>query len=152
MNARHVGTIVRYVVAIVGGAILQPTIVIAEVSSGVAAAAQSFAAADQGSMTGSFVRMLGALFFCLGLFAAGVQLYRKYVTKQGGSVRRRMVILERVALTQKASLMVVSLDGKEFLVASGSEKVTMLPTQTLSTPVFTDSLNEACEEVGAYDV
>lgn len=152
MNARRVVKVVRCLVAIVAAAILQPGLVMAEVPAGVAAAAESFAAADQGSMTGSFIRMFGALFFCLGLFAAGVQLYRKYVIKQGGSMRRRLMVIERVALTQKASLMVVSLDGKEFLVASGSEKVTMLPSQALSTPVFTDSLNEACEEVETYDV
>jgi len=152
VNARGVMVVGKYLVAVVAASVLQPAVVMAEISPGVAAAAQSFATAEQGGMTGSFVRMFGALFFCLGLFAAGIQVYRKYIAKQGGSIRRRLIILERVALTQKASLMVVSLDGKEFLVASGSEKVTMLPAQALSTPVFTESLHEACEEVGAYDV
>jgi hypothetical protein len=91
------------------------------------------------------------VFFCLGAFAAGIHVYRRYIGKHGVAGRPRLIIRERVALTPKATLMVVSLDGKEFLVASGSEKVTLLPSHALSTAHFGDSLNDVCDEVEAFN-
>jgi flagellar biogenesis protein FliO len=104
-----------------------PRIVAAEMPAVMGA---SFAATDSGSVTASCLRMVGALFFCLGVFAGGVHLYRKFGTKSGASSKRRMMVRERLSLSSKSALILVSLDGKEFIVASGSEHVTLVPTNT----------------------
>lgn len=136
---------------VLGMALAFPTLAMAELPSDVSSVAQGFAAADQSSVASSCFRMVGALFFCLGAFAAGIHLYRRYMGKHGVAGRRRLIIRERVALTPKATLMVVSLDGKEFLVASGTEKVTLLPSHALSAAHFGDSLSEVCDEVEAFN-
>jgi len=122
-----------------GVLIVSPSAAVAEVTS---VGVTSFGAADSGSVTASCLRMVGALFFCLGVFAGGVHLYRRCATKAGGLSKRRMVVRERLALSSKSSLVLVSLDGKEFVVASGSENVTLVPTNTITAASFSESLDE----------
>jgi flagellar biogenesis protein FliO len=116
-----------------------PRVVSAEIPSVIGA---NFAAADSGSVTASCLRMIGALFFCLGVFAGGVHLYRKFGNKVGSSSKRRMVVRERLALSSKSALVLVSLDGKEFVVASGSEHVTLVPTNAITAVSFSESLDD----------
>lgn len=105
----------------------------------------NFAATDSSSVTASCLRMVGALFFCLGVFAGGIHLYRRFAAKGVGSSKRRLVVRERLALSSKSSLALVSLDGKEFVVASGSEHVTLVPTNAITANSFSEALTEETE-------
>jgi hypothetical protein len=60
-----------------------------------------------------------------------------------------MMVRERLSLSSKSALILVSLDGKEFIVASGSEHVTLVPTNTIMAASFSESLDveTAREEV-----
>jgi flagellar biogenesis protein FliO len=116
-----------------------PRIVSAEIP---AVGVVNFGANDSGSATASCLRMVGALFFCLGVFAGGVHLYRKFVHKVGTASKRRMIVRERLSLSSKSALILVSLDGKEFVVASGSEHVTLVPTNTIMAASFSESLED----------
>jgi flagellar biogenesis protein FliO len=95
--------------------------------------------------------MVGALFFCLGVFAGGVHLYRRFAVKGGVSSKRRLVVRERLTLSSKSSLTLVSLDGKEFVVASGSEHVTLIPTNTITANSFSEALSEETELEGVFN-
>jgi hypothetical protein len=53
-----------------------------------------------------------------------------------------MVVRERLALSSKSALVLVSLDGKEFVVASGSEHVTLVPTNAITAVSFSESLDD----------
>jgi hypothetical protein len=53
-----------------------------------------------------------------------------------------MVVRERLSLSSKSALVLVSLDGKEFVVASGSEQVTIVPTNTIMATSFSESLDQ----------
>jgi flagellar biogenesis protein FliO len=99
------------------------------------------------STAGAFVKMLGAFLFCLGLFAAGIHLYRKYggVTARPGA--RRMAVLERLAVTHKSAVYLVSLDGKEFLLTSGPDNLRIVSAPTSSSATFDESLAAACQDV-----
>lgn len=102
-------------------------------------------------VAGSCVRMVGGLFLCLGLFALGVHVFRRYAAKHGTGTKRRLVIRERLPISPKASLLVVALDGKEFLVSTGSDRVTFASTHNLATNDFSVSLSEACAESEAFN-
>lgn len=129
-------------------ATLSPSLVAAEMTSN---GAMNFAASDSGSVTASCLRMVGALFFCLGVFAGGIHLYRKFALKAVGTSKRRMVVRERLALSSKSSLVLVSLDGKEFVVASGSENVTLVPTNAITASAFSESLDEESEREEVFN-
>jgi flagellar biogenesis protein FliO len=119
--------------------VLIPRIVSAELP---VVGSANFAASDSSSVTASCLRMVGALFFCLGVFAGGVHLYRKFGSRVGTSSKRRMIVRERLSLSSKSALVLVSLDGKEFVVASGSEHVTIVPTNTIMATSFSESLEQ----------
>jgi hypothetical protein len=106
---------------------------------------------DGYSFLGSFIKMVGACFFCLGVFAGGMYLYKRFggVAVRAGS--RRMVILERIAITAKSSITLVSLDGREMLVTSGPDHIRVVPTPHSSKDSFDDSLAMACDEAEVCD-
>ena len=149
MNQRFVTRVMRSGMSwtcVLAVLVVIPRILVAETPAvGIA----NFAASDSGSVTASCLRMVGALFFCLGVFAGGVHLYRKFGSRGGTSSKRRMVVRERLSLSSKSALVLVSLDGKEFVVASGSEQVTIVPTNSIMATSFTESLDQetAPEEV-----
>ena len=74
-----------------------------------------------------FVRMAKGLGFCLGLLFIGTALVKRYHpgAAMQGRDERRMVILEKLALSPKATLYLVEVDGKQMLVGSGSEALSI---------------------------
>jgi flagellar biogenesis protein FliO len=90
--------------------------------------------------------MLGGLLLCLALLAAGLKVYQRFNPTATVGRARRLEVKERVAISSKASLTLVSLDGREFLVASGSEAVSVIPTRTKADDVFDQSLAEIYKE------
>lgn len=103
------------------------------------------------SVTGSLIRMLGGLFLCVGLFGGAIHAYKRYVLKSSVGTRRRLMVLERVAVSQKGSILLVSLDGKEFVVATGADKPRIVAPQSSEQPCFGDSLDEACSEQETFN-
>jgi len=95
-------------------------------------------------MSGSFLRMIGGLLLCLGAFAGGVRAYRKYLGQSPAGMRRRLAVLERVSVSQKGSVALITLDGKEFLVTCGTDSPRIHPTSATRGSYFDESLDEAC--------
>jgi hypothetical protein len=91
-------------------------------------------------MTGSALRMVGGLLLCLGLLAAGVRLQRRYGLGVAGSAKRRLQVLERVAISSKGALLLVALDGREFVLATGTEAAKLVLSQPRSNSTFDDEL------------
>lgn len=98
----------------------------------------------------SSVRMIGGLFLCLGVFALGVRLFKRHSSRTSTG-RRRIEVRERVALSPKASLTLVAIDNKEFLVASGSDSVSILPTRAIPPGLFDESLDRVADEIEAFN-
>ena len=96
----------------------------------------------------SALRMIGGLFLCFGLLGAGVHLYRRYVIPRAMSDKRRLQIVERLPLSAKSSLLLVKLDGKEFMLSTGPEAARLISPPRHSEDLFDETLNNACEEVG----
>lgn len=114
-------------------------------------AVSTFTPAEPVNMTRSCLTMIGGLFLCLGVFAAGVHVYRRYAAAHGLAGRRRLVVRERLPLSGKAALMLVAFDGREFLVASGSERVSLISSPPTSGLEFGDSLSELCDDSEVFD-
>ena len=91
--------------------------------------------------------MLGAFLLCLGLFAAGIHLYRKYGGVVARPGARRMAVLERLAVTHKSAVYLLALDGKEFLVTSGPDNLRIMSAPTGASATFDESLAAACQDV-----
>jgi flagellar biogenesis protein FliO len=104
------------------------------------------------SMIGSSLKMVGALFFCLCVFAVGVRIARKFSPVQKTSRQRRIEVREKVALNSKAAVYLIAVDNREYLIASGSESVSMLPTHSVTTPLFAESLDEIYDDSGEAHV
>jgi flagellar biogenesis protein FliO len=102
------------------------------------------------SIMSTSARMIGGLFLCLGVFAVVVRLLKRHGARSGAG-RRRIEVRERIALSSKASLTLVAIDNKEFLVASGSESVSILPTRAIPPGLFAESLDEVTHEVEAFN-
>jgi flagellar biogenesis protein FliO len=98
----------------------------------------------------SSARMIGGLFLCLGVFALGMRLVKRHSSRTSTG-RRRIEVRERVALSPKASLTLISIDNKEFLVASGSDSVSILPTRSIPPGLFDESLDRAGDEMEAFN-
>ena len=97
------------------------------------------------SMSASLVRMLGGLFLCIGAFTGGIHLYRKFLLNgpAGRGARRRLTVLERVSVSQKGSIALVSVDGKEFLVTAGPDSPRIVPVSEARPQCFEESLGAA---------
>jgi flagellar biogenesis protein FliO len=94
-------------------------------------------------MTGSMIRMLGGFLFCLGLFGAGIHVYKRYFMQSCGKVERRLKILERLPVSAKNSLLLVELDGRELLLATGPDSPRMLTSRSKREVSFDDTLLDA---------
>ena len=116
-----------------------------------AAAAQSGPSVDSFNAQTSALRMAGGLFLCLGLLGAGVHIYKKYVLPRSLSSQRRMQVVERLQLSPKSALVLVKLDGKEFMMTTGSEATRLVPLQSRNEELFEESLSSACHDVGEYN-
>jgi flagellar biogenesis protein FliO len=84
----------------------------------------------------SLFRMFGGLLFCLGVFGAGIHISRKYGFAQPKGSKRRMKVIEKMQLTQKSSLLLVSCDGRELLLTVGPDQARLLQSQLSSNREF----------------
>jgi flagellar biogenesis protein FliO len=107
--------------------------------------------AGEESMVARSARMIGGLLLCLGVFALGMRLMQKQGLKRRQGSQRRLEILEKIAISPKSSIALVALDNKEFLVASGSDAVQILPTNAITSRTFAESLHEIGEESEAFN-
>ncbi len=107
---------------------------------------------DSFNAQSSALRMAGGLFLCLGLLGAGVHVYKRYVLPRSLSSQRRMQVVERLQISPKSALVLVKLDGKEFVMTTGSESTRLVPLQSRSEELFEDTLSSACNDVGEYNV
>jgi flagellar biogenesis protein FliO len=99
----------------------------------------------------SVLRMVGGLFLCVGLFGFGIHLYKRYLLPRSLSSDRRLKVVERLQLTQKSSLLLVTLDGKEFLVSTGAEQSRLITPPKSGEEFFDESLSTACADVGEFN-
>lgn len=113
---------------------------------------QSGPSVDSFNAQSSALRMVGGLFLCLGLLGAGVHVYKRYVLPRSLSSQRRMQVVERLQLSSKSALLLVTLDGKEFVMSTGSESARLVPLQSRSEEIFEETLSSACDDVGEYNV
>jgi flagellar biogenesis protein FliO len=95
--------------------------------------------------------MVGGLFLCFGMLGIGVHLYKRYVLPRSFSAQRRMQVVERLQISQKSALVLVKLDGKEFLMTTGSESSRLVSPPNRTDEVFEETLSSACNEVGEYN-
>jgi flagellar biogenesis protein FliO len=117
-----------------------------------AAASQSGPSVDSFSAQSSALRMVGGLLFCLGILGAGVHVYKRYVLPRSLSSQRRMQVVERLQLSPKSALVLVKLDGKEFVMTTGSENTRLVPLQSRNDDLFEETLSSVCGDVGEYNV
>jgi flagellar biogenesis protein FliO len=96
--------------------------------------------------------MVGGLFLCFGVLGFGLHLYKRYVLPRSFSAQRRLHIVERLQLSQKSALVLVKLDGKEFLMTTGSESTRLISPPHKTEEIFEETLSSACNEVGEYNV
>jgi len=99
----------------------------------------------------SVLRMVGGMFLCFGLLGLGVHLYKRYVLPRNLSDKKRMQVVERLNLSQKSALVLVKLDGKEFLLSTGSEGCRVVSAPRDAEYLFDQTLTSACEEVKEFN-
>lgn len=99
----------------------------------------------------SALRMVGGLFLCLGMFGCGIHVYRRYVLPRTGCTQRRLQLVERLQISQKSALVLVKLDGKEFIMSTGAESSRLVPLASAHEELFDEALNGACQDVGEYN-
>ncbi len=116
-----------------------------------APAAQPGPGVDSFNAQSSALRMVGGLFLCLGLLGAGVHVYKRYVVPRSSASQRRMQVVERLQLSPKSALLLVTLDGKEFVMATGSESTRFVPLQSRNEALFEETLSSACNDQGEYN-
>jgi flagellar biogenesis protein FliO len=80
-------------------------------------------------MGGSFFRMIGGTLFCIGVFGAGVHVYRKFIGQPTTGSKRRLKVIERLTLAPKTNLVLVSLDGRELLISVGPDQARLMQGQ-----------------------
>jgi hypothetical protein len=62
-----------------------------------------------------------------------------------------MQVVERLQLSTKSALLLVKLDGKEFVMTTGSESARLVHVQSRDEVLFEETLSSACHDVGAYN-
>lgn len=103
---------------------------------------------DQFDARNSVLRMIGGLFLCLGCFGGGLHMYKRFVVPRSKSDKRRLQIVERLPLSSKSSLLLVRLDGKEFMLSTGAEAARLISPPRSTEELFDESLITACDDVG----
>lgn len=77
------------------------------------------------------VGMLQGLTLCLGVFFIGLYIFKKFYARTGiTNTPRRMRIKERLSVGPKTALLVVEIDGREFLVGCGAEQTSVTALST----------------------
>jgi flagellar biosynthetic protein FliO len=67
--------------------------------------------------------MLQGLFLCLGILLIGTYLVKRFKSVSVEGTKRRMQVLEKLAISPKTSLVLVEVDGKKLVLGVGAEKV-----------------------------
>ena len=116
-----------------------------------AARADSTPGVEPFNAQSSVLRMVGGLFLCFGMLGFGLHLYKRYVLPRSFSAQRRMQVVERLQISQKNALVLVKLDGKEFLMTTGSESSRLVSPPNRTDEAFEETLSSACNEVGEYN-
>jgi len=98
---------------------------------------------NKGSTILSMVQGLGLV---IGIFLIGVHVYKKYVIKNEPFNSRRIKIIERAPLSNKAALVLAEIEGQRILVGIGAEGITM--TKLEPAPIrLEESYEEGSEEL-----
>jgi flagellar biogenesis protein FliO len=100
----------------------------------------------------SVLRMVGGLFLCFGVLGFGLHVYKRYVLPRSFSTQRRLQVVERLQISQKSALVLVTLDGQEFLMTTGAESSRLISPPLKTEEIFEKALSSACNEVGEYNV
>lgn len=79
------------------------------------------------SLSANGWQMLQGLGLCVGMFLIAVAVVRRLRSKVGGSLGRRLQIIERLPLTSKSSLILAVVDDQQYVLAVGSEHVVFGP-------------------------
>lgn len=120
-----------------------------------ASASTSGESPGEGSQEGQshiWVRMLQGLAMCLGLFLISVWAYKKYALKGKVQVPAgRMRVVDRIAINSKASLALVKVDGRDFVIAIGSEHLSIAPLDNQILPLHPADLTGLIGPVEAPD-
>ena len=143
MKLSSVSSIIRTFLVL--GYVLYPQLVSAEMTGTLSNMTPS---AEPFSMTESLIRMIGGLFLCMGVFGGGIHLYKKFIAKTSGGLRRRMTVIERLPVGQKSSLVLVALDGREFLIATGPDATTVLNPAHSNERCFEESFEKLYAQQG----
>jgi len=117
-----------------------------------AASAQKASQAEPFNAQSSVLRMVGGLFLCFGMLGFGLHIYKRHVLPRSLSSSRRLQVVERLQISQKSALVLVKLDGKEFLMTTGTEQSRLVPLQERREDLFDETLASACDEAGEYNV
>lgn len=92
------------------------------------------------------VRMIQGLMLCIGMLLVGAWAYKKFSKKSGvGGSSKRLRVIDRIPITAKSSVALVSVDGKEVLVALGSEHISIVSLENQVLPISTADLRGALE-------
>lgn len=99
------------------------------------------------------LRLGKGLLLCLGTLAIGLHFYKRFSGTKGGLSGRRLQIVERLAISQKGSILLVKVDGKEVLVGIGSDSPRLLsPMTSLSQDGFISQLGSLCTDADDQDL
>jgi flagellar biogenesis protein FliO len=99
-------------------------------------------------------RMFQGLALCLGVFFIGSWVVKRYGPQAGTATNRRIRVVERTTLTPKTALCLIEVDGKQVLLATGSDLVQVLMKDGVvseqgadqATKGFDESLEVLCAE------
>ena len=138
-GSRYIGVAVFSVMGIVFSPELRAEEVVASIATA-SLVPSGGSPSDAGMLTGMF-KMIGGLLLCLGLFAGGIHLLKRYAphTKRH-SKRRRLELREKLHISSKMTATLIAVDNREFLIATAGDSVTVVPTYSLNTGSFEDSL------------
>jgi len=82
----------------------------------------------------SLIKGFQGLALTLGVFCILIFVMKKIKGSIGDSGERRIQILERTPLTSKTSLLRVQINGRESLIAVGTEQVAVVPVESTANP------------------
>jgi len=88
----------------------------------------------------SWYPMLKGLGICIGLLAVMIFLNKKLGLNKIASGKKRVKVLERVALTPKTAIYLVSIDGAEMFLSVGADRVTSLKESFPSESNLTENI------------
>lgn len=104
------------------------------------------------SQTGiSILNLMEGLGYCLAVFFLGIYLYKRFVLRQSGPIKRHMQIVERLQLTTKSSLVLVEIEGRKVVLSVGSERTSFLPDALIEGDALIHSQEEASLSNQSYE-